>query len=104
MGATRMVCATRWVGVLRTQSRSVEVIEGYFKAGMSVSRFDFSGGANDYHQETLENLKIVAKGMNKLCAIMLDTVGPELQVFNRSEEPIVLEIDAFVILTPVSRR
>jgi pyruvate kinase len=62
---------------------------------MSVARFDFSGGDNDYHQETLENLKIAVKGINKLCAIMLDTVGPELRVFNRSEEPIVLEIDAF---------
>jgi len=91
---------TKIIGTLGPQSRSVEVIEGCLKAGMSVARFDFSGGDNDYHQETLENLKIAAKGMNKLCAIMLDTVGPELRVFNRSEEPVVLEIDAFVTLTP----
>jgi len=91
---------TKIIGTLGPQSRSVKVIEGCLKAGMSVARFDFSGGDNDYHQETLENLKIAAKGIHKLCAIMLDTVGPELRIFNRSEEPIVLEIDAFVTLTP----
>uniref|UniRef100_A0A0D6QYY8 Pyruvate kinase n=1 Tax=Araucaria cunninghamii TaxID=56994 RepID=A0A0D6QYY8_ARACU len=67
---------------------------------MSVARFDFSGGDNDYHQETLENVKIAAKKMKKICAVMLDTVGPELQVFNKNEQPIVLEGDAFVTLTP----
>lgn len=31
---------------------------------------------------------------------MLDTVGPELQVVNKSERAISLEADAFVVLTP----
>jgi hypothetical protein len=31
---------------------------------------------------------------------MLDTVGPELQVFNKSEKPIALEADALVTITP----
>lgn len=31
---------------------------------------------------------------------MLDTVGPELQVVNKSEHAISLEADAFVTLTP----
>lgn len=31
---------------------------------------------------------------------MLDTVGPELQVVNKSEKAILLEADASVILTP----
>lgn len=67
---------------------------------MSVARFDFSWGDVDYHQETLENLKTAIKSTQKLCAIMLDTVGPELQVINKSEKAISLEADAYVILTP----
>ena len=31
---------------------------------------------------------------------MLDTVGPELQVVNKSERAISLEADSFVVLTP----
>lgn len=31
---------------------------------------------------------------------MLDTVGPELQVVNKTENPISLEADTLVVLTP----
>ncbi|CAN6703688.1 unnamed protein product [Malus baccata var. baccata] len=53
-----------------------------------------------FHQETLGNLKVAMKSTNKLCAVMLDTVGPELQVVNRSEHPISLQEDTLVVLTP----
>eukprot|EP00252_Welwitschia_mirabilis_P010002 TRINITY_DN2301_c0_g1_i1.p1 TRINITY_DN2301_c0_g1~~TRINITY_DN2301_c0_g1_i1.p1 ORF type:complete len:528 (+),score=104.18 TRINITY_DN2301_c0_g1_i1:113-1696(+) len=91
---------TKIVGTLGPKSRSVEVIEACLKAGMSVARFDFSWGNDEYHQETLENLKKAVKNAKKLCAVMLDTVGPELQVFNKNEVPIELKADAFVTLTP----
>ncbi|KAJ0973474.1 hypothetical protein J5N97_021433 [Dioscorea zingiberensis] len=91
---------TKIVGTLGPKSRSVEMISSCLKAGMSVARFDFSWGDMDYHQETLENLKNAIKHTKKLCAVMLDTVGPELQVVNKSEHAISLEADAFVTLTP----
>ncbi|EHA8588245.1 Pyruvate kinase 1, cytosolic [Cocos nucifera] len=91
---------TKIVGTLGPKSRTVEVISACLKAGMSVARFDFSWGNVDYHQETLENLKMAIKSTKKLCAVMLDTVGPELQVVNKSEHAISLEADAFVVLTP----
>ncbi|KAB5552318.1 hypothetical protein DKX38_009629 [Salix brachista] len=91
---------TKIVGTLGPKSRSVEVISGCLKAGMSVARFDFSWGNPKYHQETLENLKAAVKTTKKLCAVMLDTVGPELQVVNKSGNPISLLADGFVILTP----
>ncbi|KAG6765136.1 hypothetical protein POTOM_029154 [Populus tomentosa] len=88
------------VGTLGPQSRSVEIISNCLKAGMSVARFDFSWGDTDYHQETLDNLKIAVKSTKKLCGVMLDTVGPELQVINKKETPISLQEDSFVVLTP----
>ncbi|KAJ6407551.1 PYRUVATE KINASE [Salix viminalis] len=90
---------TKIVGTLGPKSRSVEVISGCLKAGMSVARFDFSWGNPKYHQETLENLKAAVKTTKKLCAVMLDTVGPELQVVNKSGNPISLLADGIVILT-----
>ncbi|EPS58993.1 pyruvate kinase, partial [Genlisea aurea] len=91
---------TKIVGTLGPRSRSVEVISACLKTGMSVARFDFSWGDAEYHQETLENLRVAVKSSRKLCAIMLDTVGPELQVINRSENDITLKADDNVILTP----
>ncbi|XVE68676.1 hypothetical protein DITRI_Ditri09bG0087700 [Diplodiscus trichospermus] len=91
---------TKIVGTLGPKSRNVDIISGCLKAGMSVARFDFSWGDDEFHQETLENLKIAVKSTKKLCGIMLDTGGPELQVVNKTEHPISLEADTKVILTP----
>ncbi|OIW20637.1 hypothetical protein TanjilG_18575 [Lupinus angustifolius] len=91
---------TKIVGTLGPKSRSVEVISGCLQAGMSVARFDFSWCDPDYHQETLENLKTAVKNTKKLCAVMLDTVGAEMQVVNKSETTITLQEDGEVVLTP----
>ncbi|XP_058739106.1 pyruvate kinase 1, cytosolic isoform X1 [Vicia villosa] len=91
---------TKIVGTLGPKSRSVEVISSCLKAGMSVARFDFSWGDAEYHQETLENLKTAIKTTKKLCAVMLDTVGAEMQVVNKNETAISLEADSQVVLTP----
>ncbi|TKY62051.1 Pyruvate kinase, cytosolic isozyme [Spatholobus suberectus] len=91
---------TKIVGTLGPKSRSVEVISGCLKAGMSVARFDFSWGDPEYHQETLENLKNAIKATKKLCAVMLDTVGAEMQVVNKTEKSITLQANGQVVLTP----
>ncbi|XP_024042281.1 pyruvate kinase 1, cytosolic isoform X2 [Citrus clementina] len=91
---------TKIVGTLGPRSRSVEIISGCLNAGMSVARFDFSWGDTAYHQETLENLKIAIKSTKKLCAVMLDTIGPELLVVTKTEHPISLLADESVVLTP----
>ncbi|XP_058089723.1 pyruvate kinase 1, cytosolic-like isoform X2 [Magnolia sinica] len=91
---------TKIVGTLGPKSRSVEVLEECLKAGMSVARFDFSWLNDEYHQETLNNLSSAVKNVKKLCAVMLDTVGPELQVCNRTGNPIELKADDHLTLTP----
>ncbi|KAI3677180.1 hypothetical protein L1987_86802 [Smallanthus sonchifolius] len=91
---------TKIVGTLGPRSRSVEVISGCLNAGMSVARFDFSWGGSEYHQETLDNMRTAVKSTKKLCAVMLDTVGAEMQVVNKSEKAISLQQDDNVILTP----
>ncbi|KAF7146888.1 hypothetical protein RHSIM_Rhsim03G0083600 [Rhododendron simsii] len=91
---------TKIVGTLGPRSRSVDVISGCLKAGMSVARFDISWGDPEYHQETLENLRAAVKATKKLCAVMLDTVGAELQVVNNTEKTLQLQEDGKVILTP----
>ncbi|KAF9591634.1 hypothetical protein IFM89_005215 [Coptis chinensis] len=90
---------TKIVGTLGPKSRSVEVLESCLKAGLSVARFDFSSLNDDYHQETLDNLRKASQNVNKLCAVMLDTKGPELQVLNKTGHPIELKVDDHVTIT-----
>ncbi|GKF33288.1 pyruvate kinase [Tanacetum coccineum] len=66
---------TKIVGTLGPRSRSVDVISGCLKAGMSVARFDFSWGDSAYHQETLDNLRDAVKSTKKLCATTQSATG-----------------------------
>ncbi|ONK57654.1 uncharacterized protein A4U43_C09F2710 [Asparagus officinalis] len=91
---------TKIVGTLGPKSHSVEAIEACLSAGMSVARFDFSWSNAEYHQEALDNLRTAMKNSKKLCAVMLDTMGPELQVCNPTGNLIELKAGAHVRITP----
>ncbi|KAK4761232.1 hypothetical protein SAY87_006125 [Trapa incisa] len=95
---------TKIVGTLGQKSQAVDTIARCLEAGMSVARFDFSWGDAAFHQETLENLKMAIKITKKLCAVMLDTGGPELQVINKTQRPITLEAESSLVLTPDQNR
>ncbi|KFK34626.1 hypothetical protein AALP_AA5G170500 [Arabis alpina] len=82
---------TKIVCTLGPASRSVEMIEKLLNAGMNVARFNFSHGSHDYHQETLDNLRLAIKNTGILCAVMLDTKGPEIRTgFLKEGKPVQL--------------
>lgn len=64
---------TKIVCTLGPASRTVEMLEKLLRAGMNVARFNFSHGTHEYHQETLDTLKIAMHNTQILCAVMLDT-------------------------------
>jgi pyruvate kinase len=73
------VCKTKVVCTLGPASRAVEVIEELLRAGMNVARFNFSHGSHEYHKETLDNLRRAMENTKIMCAVMLDTKGPEIR-------------------------
>ncbi|CAA7033111.1 unnamed protein product [Microthlaspi erraticum] len=77
---------TKIVWTLGPASRFVETIEKLLKAGMNVARFNFSHGSHADHQETLDNLRTAMHNTGILCAVMLDTKGPEIQTGLLKEE------------------
>lgn len=91
---------TKIVGTLGPMSRSVAVLESLLKAGMSVARFDFTWGDEAFHQETLDNLRTAVKNTRRLCAVMLDSIGPELSIVNTKNDNIELKEGNMVVLTP----
>jgi pyruvate kinase len=91
---------TKIVCTLGPASRSVEMIEKLLKAGMNVARFNFSHGTHDYHQETLNNLKSAMHSTGILCAVMLDTKGPEIRTgFLKDGKPIQLKEGQEITIT-----
>jgi len=84
---------TKIVCTLGPASRSVPMLEKLLRAGMNVARFNFSHGSHEYHQETLDNLKTAMENTGILCAVMLDTKGPEIRTgFLKDSKPIQLKL------------
>lgn len=68
------------------------MIEKLLKAGMNVARFNFSHGSHEYHQETLDNLRAAMVNTGILCAVMLDTKGPEIRTgFLKDGKPVQIK-------------
>ena len=68
--------------------------------GMRVARFNFSHGSHEYHQETLDNLRIASKNTGIMCGVLLDTKGPEIRTGMLDHgEPVQLEMGSEVTLT-----
>ncbi|EEF49660.1 pyruvate kinase, putative [Ricinus communis] len=83
---------TKIVCTLGPASRSVPMLEKLLRAGMNVARFNFSHGTHEYHQETLNNLRIAMHNTQILSAVMLDTKGPEIRTgFLKDGKPIQLK-------------
>ncbi|XP_068662693.1 pyruvate kinase, cytosolic isozyme [Aristolochia californica] len=83
---------TKIVCTLGPASRSIPMLEKLLMAGMNVARFNFSHGSHDYHQETLDNLRTAMERTGILCAVMLDTKGPEIRTgFLKDAKPVLLK-------------
>jgi len=92
--------ATRLCCTLGPASRSVEVLEQLLRAGMHIARLDFSWGSREFHQETLDNLRAAMRSTGELCAVMVDTTGPESRVRNPQNGVLEFVAGERVVVTP----
>ena len=90
---------TKVICTLGPSTRSVATLEQMLTAGMTAVRFDMSGGDLSDHQEILDNLRAAMKNTKKLCAIIMDTKGPEVTVANPSGDKIAIKAGDEITLT-----
>jgi pyruvate kinase len=77
----------------------VAQLEQLIEAGMSVARFDFSGGDHEGHLACLNRLREAARNKKRDIAVMLDTKGPLICTGLLSSETISLRKGGTLILT-----
>eukprot|EP00246_Nothoceros_aenigmaticus_P012379 TRINITY_DN3817_c0_g1_i1.p1 TRINITY_DN3817_c0_g1~~TRINITY_DN3817_c0_g1_i1.p1 ORF type:complete len:513 (+),score=102.46 TRINITY_DN3817_c0_g1_i1:84-1622(+) len=91
---------TKIICTLGPKSREVPVLEKLLLAGMNVARFNFSHGSYEYHQGTLDNLKIAMSTTQIMCAVLLDTKGPEIRTgMLKDGKPVQLVRDKEITIT-----
>ena len=73
MKKTKIICT------MGPASNTAEQMAKLIEAGMNVARFNFSHGSHEEHLERFNNLKAARQATGKLCAILLDTKGPEIR-------------------------
>lgn len=67
---------------------------------MNVARFNFSHGSHEYHQETLDNLRTAQINTGVMCAVLLDTKGPEIRTgFLKDGRKVKLEKGKEIMVT-----
>ena len=80
MKKTKIICT------MGPASNTAEQMAKLIEAGMNVARFNFSHGSHEEHLERFNNLKATGK----LCAILLDTKGPEIRTNDMQDNAIDL--------------
>ena len=84
MRKTKIICT------IGPTSESEETIRELIKAGMNVSRHNFSHGDHPTHKVKMERVRSAAEELGKTVAILLDTKGPEIRTHNFRNAPVTL--------------
>ena len=79
MKKTKIVCT------IGPASESVETLVKLMNAGMNVARLNFSHGDFEEHGARIVNIREASKITGKMCAILLDTKGPEIRTNNMKD-------------------
>jgi len=84
---------TKFICTIGPITQSVEMISKLIESGMNVARMNFSHGDHAYHAQTIANIRESLKKSKRMCAIMLDTKGPEIRTgMIKDGKEIMLEI------------
>jgi pyruvate kinase len=91
---------TKIVCTIGPKTQTVEMLKVLIKAGMAVSRMNFSHGSHEFHQTTIDNTRKAAEELQATVAIALDTKGPEIRTGDfENPEGAVLNVGDTVTIT-----
>ena len=90
---------TKIVATIGPASESSEMLERLIRAGLNVTRLNFSHGDLAEHAERIQRIRSAAKSAGRRVAIMADLPGPKIRIGKIEPEPIQLHSGDNFILT-----
>lgn len=93
MRKTKIVCT------IGPASESEEMLEKLILAGMNVARLNFSHGSHEEHGARITRIRNVAKRLNKIVGILLDTKGPEIRTHKMENDAIELSTGQHIAIS-----
>ncbi len=90
---------TKILATIGPASSSIETLQELIRNGASAFRLNFSHGSYPEHLNSIHNIRIAAKSLNKFVAIVQDLQGPKIRVRNFENGFVVLEEDEQFIIT-----
>ena len=93
MRKTKIVCT------IGPASASDRVLTGLIESGMNVARLNFSHGDYPFHKATIENIRRIARRLDKPVAILQDLPGPKIRIGPVAEDRVRLQARRPFVLT-----
>ena len=93
MRKTKIVCT------IGPASESPAVLEKLIKAGMNVARLNLSHGTREEHVERIRKIRLLARELKQVVALLLDTRGSEVRIKTFSKGSVYLKQGAIFTLT-----
>lgn len=90
---------TKIVCTIGPASESAEVLEALIKAGMNVSRLNFSHGTHEEHLRKIATLRHLSDRLRQPMAILQDLAGPKIRVGEVKEGGVELKRGEHFLLT-----
>ncbi len=94
-----MMKKTKIICTLGPSTDKPGVLENLLKAGMNISRFNFSHGSHEEQGKRIQMLRTASKQLNKNIALLLDTKGPEIRLGKFVNGKVQLKIGQSFTLT-----
>lgn len=93
---------TKIVCTIGPNTESEEMIEKLIKAGMNVARMNFSHDTHENHGARIDNVRRIAKQLDKEVEILCDLQGPKIRVRQFENAPIQLATDDVIVMVTSS--
>src|SRR5215469_6406297 len=90
---------TKIVATIGPASETPEMLERLIRAGLNVTRLNFSHGDFASHAERIRRIRLAAERVGRRVAIMADLPGPKMRVGKIEPEPIELDSGQSFTLT-----
>lgn len=74
MRKTKIVCT------IGPACDSQDMLEELIKAGMNVARLNMSHATHEYHERTINNIRIVSEALDRPIGVLMDLQGPKIRI------------------------